>query len=178
MKKRVFLAAAAIALLAYACTMDPDEKEIRANAEGYLQAVGDYHFDDALPYSSRHTREKTIPVFKELLECSDTAYVNSNRPSEFTFNEVRRTSDTTAVIYYHKHTPIKDVDDSLTLLYEDGHWLADVHLGVIPFLNSTKENVEPNPFPDIKNFVKHPASELKPSDLIPKGDSVIHTKIK
>ncbi len=178
MKKRIFLAAAAIALLVGACIMDPDEKEIRANAKGYLQAVGDYHFDDALPYASRHTREKSIPVFKKLLECSDTAYVNSNRPSEFTFHEVRRISDTTAVIYYHKHTPIKDVDDSLTLLYEDGHWLADVHLGAIPFLNTNKENAQPVPFPKIKGLVKHPVSDLKRSDLIPKGDSVIHQRIK
>ena len=166
MKKRIFLAAAAIALLVGACIMDPDEKEIRANAKGYLQAVGDYHFDDALPYASRHTREKSIPVFKKLLECSDTAYVNSNRPSEFTFHEVRR------------HTPIKDVDDSLTLLYEDGHWLADVHLGAIPFLNTNKENAKPVPFPKIKGLVKHPVSDLKRSDLIPKGDSVIHQRIK
>lgn len=177
MRKRVFWAAAAIALLASAC-MDPDEKEIRANAKGYLQAVGDYQFDDALPYASRHTREKSIPVFKELLEYSDTAYVNSNRPSEFTFHEVRRINDTSAVIYYHKHTPIKDVDDSLTLIYEDGHWLADVHLGVVPFLKSNMEKMEPRPFPNIKGLVKHPVSDLKPSDLIPKGDSVIHKRIQ
>lgn len=73
MKKRNFLAAAAIALLVGACIMDPDEKEIRANAKGYLQAVGDYHFDDALPYASRHTREthprlqKAFGVFRHRL---------------------------------------------------------------------------------------------------------------
>lgn len=135
-----------------------DEEQIRANAQGYLQAVGDYHFDDAIPYASRHTREYTIPVFNRLMQNADTDYVNSNRPSVFTYYKVRRVDDTSACIYYHKHTPIKDIDDSLRLIYEDGQWLADVHLGVIPYFNMSGhgEDTMSRPLPRILlNPVRH-----------------------
>ena len=136
MRKASTLTIILLALITSACSSNYNEKEIRANAHGYLQAVGDYHMDDAIPYCSRHTRENTIPTFRRLMEHADTNYINSNRPSEFTYRNIRRIDDTTVCIYYHKHTPIKDVDDSLTLIFEDGHWLADVHLAPIPFFGN------------------------------------------
>ena len=142
MRKISFLSIILLALAAASCSNKYNETEIRANAHGYLQAVGDYHFDDAIPFCSRHTREQSIPVFKRLMEHADTNYINSNRPSVFTYYDVRRIDDTSARIYYHKHTPIKEVDDSLTLIYEDGHWLADVHLGPIPFINTGNNRKE------------------------------------
>lgn len=141
MRKASLLSIILLALITGSCANKYNETVIRANAHGYLQAVGDYHFDEAIPYCSRHTREQTIPTFKRLMEHADTNYINSNRPSVFTYYNVRRVNDTSACVYYHKHTPIKEVDDSLTLIFEDGHWLADVRLAPIPFFgNGEKTN--------------------------------------
>lgn len=150
------------------CANKYNEEEIRANAQGYLQAVGDYQFDEAIPYASQHTREYTIPTFKMLLEHSNMEYINSNRPSVFTYYNVRRINDTAACIYYHKHTPIKEVDDSLTLIYEDGHWLADVHLGPIPYVSGPKTSASDSmpPLPKITKDMKPiPVDSLKATRL-------------
>ena len=67
-----------------------------------------------------------------------------NRPSEEelerqrvvqdSLQRVAMLSDTDAWVFYHKHTPIKDVDDSVYVCLEDGQWLVDVRLKPIPFL--------------------------------------------
>lgn len=164
--KRLLLIAAGLLLLV-ACRHNPyDEEEIRTNALGYLQAVGDYHFDEATPYCTRHTQEKTLPTFNYLLEHSDTHYVNSNRPSVFTIRRVRQLDDTTASVHYHKSTPIQETDDSLVLVYEEGRWLADVHLGPIPYINAGK--LERKPVSELpRGLVRHDASSLPRGALNP-----------
>ena len=161
MKKTTIITSVLIALFLNACNSNYNEQEIRSNAQGYLQAVGNYNFDEAIPYASKQTREKTIPIFKHLQEHADTAYVNSNRPAEFTFHNVRRLSDTTARIYYHKHTPIAEIDDSLTLLYEDGHWLADVHLGFIPYVTNKPTHGNVSDIPIDLTMKAYPVDSLK-----------------
>ncbi len=128
MKKTVLLIA--VALLAVACT--DRHSEIKDAARGYLEAMGNYRIAEAAPFATSHTREHTIPVLLALLERSDTAYINQNTPADITIHGVRMLSDTSAYVYYHKHTPITEQEDSLLMLLEDSLWLADVHLGLIP----------------------------------------------
>ena len=123
-----------MALTLLTACADSETKAIEAAAQGYLDAVGNYHFDEAIPYSSRKTREKTLPAFNLILAHSDTVYVNSNRPATITINKTRKLSDTTAWVYYHKSTPIKEVDDSVSVILEDGQWLVDVHIDYLPFM--------------------------------------------
>ena len=136
-RKTIFYTLLATALLG-ACT-SREEKEMRTNALGYLQAMGDYHIDEAKPYCTRHTREITIPTLNFLMSQADTAFINSNRPSVFTIKKIVRLSDTTASIHYHKQTPIKSINDSLLLRYEEGRWLADVRLAPLPYMNNHKD---------------------------------------
>lgn len=144
-----------------------DEDEIRTNALGYMQAVGDYNFDDAIPYCTRHTRENTLVFFKYLLQHSDTSFVNSNRPSVFTIHRITQLDDTTASVYYHKSTPIKEFDDTLLVVYEDGQWLADVHLANVPYMSELKKGRKSvDEFP--RHFtIYHPADSLTPEILHP-----------
>ncbi len=135
--KTIFYTLLATTILG-ACTCH-EEKEMRTNALGYLQAMGDYHIDEAKPYCTRYTRENTIPTLNFLLSQADSAYINSNRPSVFTIKKIVRLSDSTASIHYHKQTPIKSINDSLLLRYEDGHWLADVRLTPLPYMNNQKD---------------------------------------
>lgn len=138
-----------------------NEDEIRTNALGYLQAVGDYHFDEAIPYCTLVTREKTLATFKFLLDHSDTAYVNSNRPSVFTIHKIRQIDDTTARVYYHKSTPIKEMDDSLRVVYEEGHWLADFRLKSIPYVNEMQKGRKSVSELPRDYTVAHPADSMK-----------------
>lgn len=119
-------------ILAIGCTSQ-ETKDIEASAKGYLQAMGNYQMDEAAPYASRHTREQTIPMLKHIMSNTDTAYINANRPAVITIARSKRLTDSTARVYYHKHTPIKEVDDSVTLVLEEGHWLVDVRLAPMPF---------------------------------------------
>lgn len=115
-----------VALMCLGCTNREQEKaQVEEAARGYLEAVGNYRFDEAVPYSSRQTVEKTLDVFNRLMKFTDTAYVNSNTPAEITITGAKVLSSNTAVAYYHKHTPITEQDDSVTVVKEEGRWLVD-----------------------------------------------------
>lgn len=119
-------------ILFVACTSQ-ETRNINASAKGYLQAMGDYLLDEAIPYASHHTREQTIPTMKHIMANADTTYINANRPSVITITGTKKLTDSTARVFYHKHTPIKEVDDSVTLVLENGQWLVDVRLAPLPF---------------------------------------------
>lgn len=126
MGKRIILLACVIAMTACA---NKTEKEIEEAAQGYLNAMGNYRIEEAAPYATQQTREKTIPTILNLLSLmNDTAYIKSNTPATITIQNTRMISDTLACIYYHKSTPIKEVDDSVMVLFENGKWLVDVHI--------------------------------------------------
>lgn len=128
-----------IGIVAVSCSSD--YKEIEAVAQNYLQAMGDYRIEDAVPYASSYTRENTIPVLKHIMDHADTTYINSNKPSVITITKTDMLSDTTARVFYHKHTPIKDVDDDVLVVLENGQWLVDVRVKSLPF-NSSQRKME------------------------------------
>lgn len=130
--KNYFFAAFVACMALTSCTSS-QEKAIESAAQGYLDAMGNYQIDDAFPYATKITRETTLGFYTRLMENADTAYINSNRPAIITINKTKIISDTTARVYYHKHTPIKDVDDSIMVRLEDGQWLVDVRLANTPF---------------------------------------------
>ncbi len=73
------------------------------------------------------------------MKYADTAYVNANQPAEIKLLSVRMLDDSAAMVYFHKHTPIKDVDDSVVVIYEDDQWLCEVRVKNIAFLPPEKE---------------------------------------
>ena len=141
MKIKISLLATLCLLFAVACTNKPNEME--QAAKGYLQAMGNYKMDEAAPYATRQTRENAIPTMKKIMSMADTVYIKQNTPATITIKGSRLLTDTSARVYYHKHTPIKDVDDSVTLLLEEGQWLVDIRLKPIPYLNMP-DTIEPH----------------------------------
>lgn len=136
MKHRLIIMAALLAVAATACTSTAErDAAIRQAAQGYLDAVGNYRFDQALPYASQITREHTIPTFNRIMQLADTTYTNANQPAVITLGGIRMVDRHTAHIAYHKHTPITEQDDTLMVVREEGRWLAEVELGFVPFLN-------------------------------------------
>lgn len=148
MKRNIIALPFLATLLMMACSTDPRTAQIEAAAQGYLDAMGDYRINDAAPYATRHTREHTIPAFNFIMSHSDTTYINSNRPATITIQRTEILSDTSAKVFYHKSTPIKEVDDSVTVLLENGQWLVNVIVSLPPLKinkDSLMNHREPNP---------------------------------
>jgi len=128
----ISLASAILAiLLLNGC--NSNQGQIEKTARCYLEAMGNYRIDEAIPYSTSFTRENTLPIAKKLTEGTDPEYIQSNTPADITIKGYKQLTDTSARVYYHKHTPITEQDDSLTLLLEGGKWLVDVRIKVLPF---------------------------------------------
>lgn len=123
------------------------QREIERTARGYLEAMGNYRIDEAAPYSTQFTRENTLPIAKRLTERTNPDYIRSNTPADITIKGSKQLDDTTARVYYHKHTPITEQDDSLTLMLENGEWLVDVRIRALPahLLDTTSTSSRPQP---------------------------------
>lgn len=115
-------------LLLATTACDNRQRQIERSAQGYLDAMGNYLVDEAYPYATRYTCEHTLPKLAELTERTNPEYIKSNTPATITLGRTVMLSDTSARVYYHKHTPIKELDDSVTLYLEEGRWLVDVRL--------------------------------------------------
>lgn len=143
MRKNIALIA--LATLTLTACQNGEEKKIEQAAYGYSKAMGEYQFDDAIPYASRLTRETTIPTFKTMLSFSDTNQLFANRPATITIKKVCQTSDTTAYALYHKHTPIKDIDDTVRLILEDGSWVVHSPIKPLPFVGTVSADTASTP---------------------------------
>ena len=124
--------------------------------------MGNYLIEDASPYATRQTRERTIPTLCTIMSHADTAYINSNRPAEIRIRSSRMQNDTSAVVYYHKSTPIKEVDDSVKVLLEEGKWLVDVQLAPLPVPNHSMDSTR-------RRHIRIPNGPIRriPKDSIP-----------
>lgn len=113
-----------------------EQKTIEKAAYDYLDAMGNYRIEDAKPYASRQTCEKTLDVLqKSLMPKVDTNYIKSNTPATIEILGVEVLSDTTAVVNYKKTTPITVQNDGrLDMIKEDGRWCAEVIINIAPEL--------------------------------------------
>lgn len=126
MKHRIALLAA-VALVFSSCSNE--EKKIERAAYGYLNATGNYLIDEAAPYASQDTRERTLPYIKDILmPMTDTNYIKANQPATIVIDSVRVLCEDTAKVDYTKTTPIKILNGTIHMVKEDGQWLAYVPL--------------------------------------------------
>ena len=54
----------------------------------------------------------------------DTGYIAKDTPASIEIISTNILSDSSALVVYHKTTPIKDFTDTLELRKRDGNWLA------------------------------------------------------
>ena len=132
--KKILFVVISVMLLA-SCGSNP-QKEIQKNAYGYLDAMGNYRIDDAKPYASKETCEKTLYAIQNyLMPKVDTNYIKSNTPATIEILGVDILSDTTAVVSYKKTTPITIQNDGrLDMIKEDGRWCAEVIIALPPIM--------------------------------------------
>ena len=132
MKKILFLVISVVVLAS--CGNNP-QKEIHNTAYGYLDAMGNYRIDDARPYASTLTCERTLDVLqKYILPKTDTNYIVSNTPATIDILGVEVLSDTTAVVSYSKTTPLQVQSGKLDMVKENGRWCAEVIIALPPIM--------------------------------------------
>lgn len=128
MKHLLTILAAATILFA---SCSSEEKEIEKAAYGYLNATGNYRIDEAEPYASQVTRERTLPFIKEkLIPMTDTNYIKANQPAKIIIDSVRVLCTDTAKVDYTKTTPIKILTGTIYMVKEEGKWGAFVPLNL------------------------------------------------
>ncbi len=132
MKRILFIAA--VALLFTAC--NSEERQIEKAAYGYLDAMGNYRIDDAEPFASPETRERTLPFVKNtLIPMTDTAYIQANQPATIVIDSLRILCSDTAKVDYTKTTPLKTLTGTIHMVKEEGRWLAYVPLALPESIN-------------------------------------------
>lgn len=123
--------------LATACTHE--NRIIEETSYNYLDAMGNYRFDEAAAYASEDTRTITLKFFNEvMLPNTDSNFIKRNTPATIVINETSQTSDSTAFAIFTKTTPIVTQQDTLNLIKENGEWKADVVIIVPSLFNKTQ----------------------------------------
>ena len=136
-RNTIWLAACALWLLA-AC--NSDKKEIAQAAQGYLDATGNYLVEEAMPYANKETREKTLPFLRDkLIPMTSQEYMDSNTPATIELGEIVQVGDT-AVVFYTKTTPIKQLESEILVVKEDGQWLVYVPLEIPESISANGKN--------------------------------------
>ena len=123
MKKNNYLFHITLSLLAVLLAgCSNDDKQIRAAAQGYLDAMGNYRPADARPYATEETCNVTLAFFEMLMQHTDPSVYANNIPATITLGDITIAEDTLATVAFHKHTPSKEQDGEVTLVCRDGQW--------------------------------------------------------
>ena len=129
MKQNITLALLATVLLLTACASD--EEKIEKVAYKYSYAMANYDVDGAEKYATPETVETTLNTARGLLTIVDTNYIKSDTPASIEITNIQIVDDTSAVVTYHKTTPIKDFSSTLDVRKRHGRWLAHSPIPVI-----------------------------------------------
>ncbi len=144
---------AIIALFSFSsafCSCGNPKKEIRKAAQNYLDAMANYRIDDAVPFCTVETQEGVIETGRNLMKKVKESYIKSDTPAKVKITRTEITSDTTATVFYHKTTPLKNQYGEVNLVLRNGKWL--VHI-VMLNQKSKKENNEPEISKDTINGI-------------------------
>jgi hypothetical protein len=107
-------------------TQDNPKKEIKMVAYNYLDAMGNYRIDDAVPYCTKETQDGVLVTGRKLVEMVQPGYIESDTPAKIKITDVELLSDTTAKVYYTKRTPIKKQNGEVKLVLRDGQWKVHI----------------------------------------------------
>ena len=142
--KRILYISISVLLLAVSCGNNA-QKDIEKTAYGYLYAMGNYRIDDARPYASTPTCERTLDVLQNyIMPKTDTNYIVSNTPATLDILAVELLSDTTAVVNYSKTTPLQVQSGKLDMVKEGARWCAEVIIALPPIMTMDSTQMQNN----------------------------------
>lgn len=124
MKKHfsLIMCLSALALLLVGC--DRNEKQARKVGYNYANAMANYQVQEAAQYATEETKNTTLVIAQRLTDAVGEEYVKSDTPAKVEIVNFTRIDDTTAIINFHKTTPIKDSRFSLLLRKRNSRWLV------------------------------------------------------
>lgn len=111
-----------IVILCASCNRD--EKKAQEVGYNYAFAMANYQVDEAAKYATPETQHSTLILAKRYTKAVGEEYVKKDSPAKVEIVNFTRLDDTSAVMNFHKTTPIKDIRFSLLLRKRDGQWLA------------------------------------------------------
>lgn len=124
----LLLTLATLVLAFCSCNRDRQKEAIREAAYGYIITTGNYQLDEAAAYASKVTREHTLPFLKDtILPLVDSSFLAASVPATATIDTILVKNDT-AWVGYTKTTPLGKTQGTLTMVQEEGKWLAYVPL--------------------------------------------------
>jgi hypothetical protein len=103
---------------------DPANKELYDAAFLYADAMSNYLIDSAEHFATKEARKTTFVMARNLMKQVSKEYIDSDTPAKIAITKIELTSDTSALVTYHKKTPIKNFYDTLPMRYRDGKWLV------------------------------------------------------
>ena len=111
-----------------------EEKEIRAAAQGYLDAMGNYRPTEARAYATEETCDVTLAYFEMLMQYTDSSVYANNMPATITLGDIVMEEDSLATVAFHKHTPIKEQDGTVEVLRRNGEWRVHQVIEIPPMM--------------------------------------------
>lgn len=131
MKKIIPLALLCISILFVSCKSNDDKTIINKVAYSYLDNMGNYKIERAEKYADSATRVITLQfIERKIIPYLDEEYIKKNTPAKITIGNIDIVDDTSAVVSYHKSTPITEQDGELEMRKEKDEWLAHVLIQV------------------------------------------------
>jgi hypothetical protein len=115
----------ALIVLLILCTNGKrDENRAKKVGYNYAFAMANYQVDEAAQYATPETKNTTLVLARNYTKAVGEEYIKSDTPAKLETLDFTRLDDTTAIMNFHKTTPIKDLRFALLLRKRDGHWLA------------------------------------------------------
>lgn len=112
----------ALALLLTGCNLN--ERKARKVGYNYAYAMANYQVDKAAKYATEETKNTTLIMAKHLTKAVGEEYIKSDTPAKVEIVKYSQLDDTTAVIEFHKTTPIKNSNFPLLMRKRNGQWMA------------------------------------------------------
>ena len=131
-----------ILLLAGSCKST--EREVRNVAQHYLDATSRYDVPDACRYCTPETANGLRLLDTTIMRNVDSSYIEQNKKAKVKITSITVTSDTTAVVAFHKHTPLANSDGSLDMVFRNGRWMANVKINLPPILLKSHYEYDPD----------------------------------
>lgn len=120
--RRQIIFIAALTLLLTSCHRDA---ALRESAMSYVQAIAEYRIDDAKQYATDETVQNTLRVVEfYIMPILDSTYIEQNTPAKIHIDSIQHQSDTVAMVYYTKKTPIQKAHAQIEMRLQNGQWKA------------------------------------------------------
>ena len=110
-----------------------EERKVNKVARGYLEATADYDFDKAAYFADEATQKSTLFYYKYvLLPVTDSLEIEKNKTATVGIDSTVFTTDSSAIVYFWKKTPIRTGKGKLSMRMQESGWKAHVVITPAP----------------------------------------------